>query len=857
MKRLRLPPLFNRSILRSVRIRFLALIVFMALAGILATVIVAVTSARSTGAYALETSSQMLRTQAESMMGELTIRSARENDLLLASINQNVQEAGAFVSQSLTSAGMDNNLQLWPARERVVLGAEGQYSNGPDDPGSVFLPNTAATGAAATGALSDQILAEMQSTAALDLLFPAIIANNASVEAAYFATPSDIVRYYPNVNLGAVLPPDFRATQRPWYTGGVENSQGDKVWWTPAYQDATGLGVVTTAALPVYTPEGKLLGVVGFDVTLTEMKHNIEQTRLFSSGYSFLVDDQGRALALPEQGYQDLLGLSAPEQDFGSDLTQARPEFQPVLAEMLGSQTGFKSITIDGEELFFAYSPLPSTRWSLGSVVRANDVLASVYSLQASLEANTREAIVLRILPLSAIVLLLTIAASLVLTNRTVRPMQELAGVAVKLGAGDWQTHIPGYSQDEIGALANALRTMRDHLYQTFQGLEERVLERTRALERHANQIQAAAEVGHSAATLLDLDTLLTRVTHLVSDRFGFYHTGIFLLSNDKEYAVLRAANSAGGQRMLERQHRLRIGQEGIVGKVASSGTPHIALDVGEDAIYFNNPDLPETRSEMALPLRVGETILGALDVQSREANAFHQEDIEVLQLVADQVAVAIQNARLFAQNQETLQTVQRAYGQLSTQAWQDVLAQRSDLGFIATSDGRVLPAHSEWKADAAQAASQGKMVQADAHSIALPVRIRDQVYGSVRLSKPEDSQGWTEREIQLMNTLAEQLGVALESARLYEETQRRAERERLAGEITARMRASNDPAVILQTAVTELRRALNARHVQVLVGSQETGAGAQEPGSNGHARQSMPAQPTPHLDDHKPETEV
>lgn len=822
----RYPP---AALFGSIRARFLGLIIIMTLAGIVATVLVAILSARATGRNALQTSSQVLRQQAEANLVELTRRSARENDLILANINQNVQQAGAYVAQSIASAGLGDTRPIWPARERVVQGAEGQYNNSPDEPGSVFLPNTTQ--------LTDQVWAEMQSTAYLDLLFPTLFENNPSVEAVYFATPSDIVRYYPNVDLGAVLPPDFRATQRLWYSGSLENSQQGRVWWTPAYQDATGLGVVTTAALPVYSADGSLLGVVGFDVTLTEMKNNIEQARYFVSGYSFLVDDQGRALALPEQGYQDLLGEAAPALDFGSDMLQARPEFQPVLAEMLSSQTGFKSITIDGEELFIAYSPLTSTDWSLGSVVRAGEVLASVFSLQTSLEASTRQGIMLRILPFSAVVMLVTIVVSLVLTNRTVQPIQQLAGIASRLGSGDWQTHIPDYPQSEIGALARALRNMRDHLYKSFQELEGRVQERTLSLQRRASQMKAAAEVGHSAATLLDLNRLLTEVTHLISDRFGFYHTGIFLLSEDKEFAILKAANSPGGQRMLARQHRLRVGQEGIVGRVTASGKPHIALDVGDDAVFFNNPDLPATHSEMALPLRAGDEMLGALDVQSQEANAFQPEDIEVLQLLADQVAVAIQNARLFAQNQEALHTVRRAYGQVSAEAWQAVLSERGDLGYLVTSDGRLAPAPGEWKEDAVQAASQGKVVHNETGKLTLPIRIRDQVLGAVRLSKPEGSRDWSEKETQLINSLVDQLSVALESARLHQETQRRAERERLAGEITARLRASNDPAAIMQTAVTELRRALNARRVQVLVGEMKESPAATPPGGNGRAQ--------------------
>ena len=122
-----------------------------------------------------------------------------------------------------------------------------------------------------------------------------------------------------------------------------------------------------------------------------------------------------------------------------------------------------------------------------------------------------------------------------------------------------------------------------------------------------------------------------------MSERFGYYHTGIFLNNETGQYAILQATNSAGGKKMLDREHRLEIGENSIVGYVAQNSRPRIALDVGLDAVYFNNPDLPGTRSEMALPLVVGGQILGALDVQSTESQAFSEEDSSTLQILAEQ----------------------------------------------------------------------------------------------------------------------------------------------------------------------------------------------------------------------------
>ncbi len=188
---------------------------------------------------------------------------------------------------------------------------------------------------------------------------------------------------------------------------------------------------------------------------------------------------------------------------------------------------------------------------------------------------------------------------------------------------------------------------------------------RTRELETWAVQLQTATEVGRAAASVHDPDALLSRVTHLISERFGFYHVGVFLLDSKSEFAVLRASNSKGGQVMLARGHKLQVRHDSIVGYVTSTGHHRIALDVGADAVHYKNPLLPETRSELALPLKVGERVTGALDVQSREAAAFDENDVMVLQTMADQLAIALENARLLQKTQQTVRDLSSAAAEI------------------------------------------------------------------------------------------------------------------------------------------------------------------------------------------------
>jgi GAF domain-containing protein len=348
--------------------------------------------------------------------------------------------------------------------------------------------------------------------------------------------------------------------------------------------------------------------------------------------------------------------------------------------------------------------------------------------------------------------------------------------------------------------------------------LEDRVEERTAVLTQRARYMEATAEVARSTTSMLDVQELLTRVVSLVSERFGFYHTGIFLLDPVKEWAVLQAASSEGGQRMLARNHRLRVGAEGIVGYVTGQGQPRIALDVGVDAVYFDNPDLPETRSEMALPLLARGEIIGALDVQSTEPGAFGDEDAAVLQTLADQVAMAISNAQLFEHAQESLETARRAYGDVSRRAWIDLLKDRTDWGF-RYANAAIAPTEGAWQDPMLQAAKLGQAVTgsgADAPTLALPLKVRDQVIGVLSLRKKQADGRWTADEITLLENLTEQLSMALESARLYQDTQRRATRERLIGQVTARMRETLDMEAVLQTAVDEMYQALGLDKVVV-----------------------------------------
>jgi len=386
-------------------------------------------------------------------------------------------------------------------------------------------------------------------------------------------------------------------------------------------------------------------------------------------------------------------------------------------------------------------------------------------------------------------------------------PISEWAAMSVFTIIAATILHV---ATSKLNEALNRARRYAAELEEHRAHLEETVEERTRDLARRTRYLEATAEVARDAASVLDLDKLLSRVVRLVSEQFGFYHTGIFLLDPTGEWAVLQAASSEGGQRMLARGHRLRVGQTGIVGYVTGHAEPRVALDVGADAVFFDNPDLPDTRSEMALPLRARGEIIGALDVQSTEAAAFSAEDVAVLQTLADQVAMAISNAQLFARAQESLQAERRAYGELSHEAWRALLRTQPDLGVLRNKRG-LSPAGDLWRPPMEVALQTGETTrgEGDMASLATPLKVRGHVIGVIEARRPEGEGEWEPEQIALLETLAEQLSVALENARLYQDTQRRAIRERLIREITERVRGSVDIESILQTTVQEVSKVL------------------------------------------------
>lgn len=376
----------------------------------------------------------------------------------------------------------------------------------------------------------------------------------------------------------------------------------------------------------------------------------------------------------------------------------------------------------------------------------------------------------------------------------------------------------------ELRSLNHSFFSLADQQKALIENLEERVSTRTADLsvaseqiKIRAAQLQTIAEVAHSVSLVQDIHHLLDSIVNIIADRFGFYHIGVFLLDTNGDYAVLSATNSPGGQKMLARDHKLKVGEVGIVGYVAGSGKPRIALDVGHDAVFFNNPDLPETRSEMALPLLIRGMVIGILDIQSHATAAFSEDDIDVFHILADQVAIAIENARLFSETKRALTEVEKAYLEFVKGGWSRYTQnkQKSTIHY-SSKEKRIIDNQTDYP-EIRKAMGSGITIAETkkTSTLAIPLSIRGDVIGILDIRIPE-KHDWNKEEINTVERIAERASLALENARLYEETRLKGSKEQIISEISAKISTSINIRNVLQTAVEELGRALPGSDIEI-----------------------------------------
>ena len=453
------------------------------------------------------------------------------------------------------------------------------------------------------------------------------------------------------------------------------------------------------------------------------------------------------------------------------------------------------------EPTFGAVTQLEKTTW-LVAAVQPQEIFLAPAKAQVRLAVTA-----------SIIIIVLAGITGLGLAHLLVVPIVRLQTVAQKLSDGDLSVQAAVETEDEIGSLATTFNTMASQLRETISSLEQRIQARTEDLELRTSYLEGSAEVSSAVSSITDPHQLALQVVDLIQERFGLYYTGLFLVDDKDEWAVLQAGTGEAGEKMIARGHRIKIG-EGMIGWSIARAESRIALDVGEDAVRFDNPDLPETRSEGALPLRSRGRVLGALTVQSAEEAAFDQNIITALQTMADQIAVALDNAELLTQSEEALDAERKAYGEIGQKSWRALTQSQAVPRYLVTAEGDMHPVLEPQPTEVSQALHNDQIIQSDGLTAILPIKSRGSVVGGIKIRKNAGGEAWTGEQVALAETLSEQLSVALESARLYDQSQRKAEREAVISDIAAKVGASMRMDTILRTTVQELGQALGSPEV-------------------------------------------
>ncbi len=611
-------------------------------------------------------------------------------------------------------------------------------------------------------------------------------------------------------------PANYSYADEEWWGAAYNGGVGAAFIGQPQYDPATGL-MKLRLAIPVYSSEDhNVLGVLSATLEDLRLLHTPQGSLHFT-----LTDDQGWILA---DTNNLRIGLLVPE--------------EWMLPRYMFRKGGIETTDENGEPILLgaglsAHVALPHNaadaafrklHWRLFVYQPLEDAYIPV---QRTL--NFGVWLVLLFIVLGA-------GGAYFLARSLTTPIVHLEDVARRMTAGDIAARAWVYRQDELGRLAQSLNTLFEHFTELLDSMEQQVKDRTLASELRSEDLETVAEIGRRASELLDADKLIRQVVIMVQERFDLYYVQFYLIDEARQMLILQ--EGVGKVVNPPSQKQLAVGA-GPIGKCAELHKWQVATEPSELASYRSA--LPEARAFAAIPLRSRGRVLGVLVLYSRVLSAFERQRLTILQALADQVATSLDNARLYEESQFLLQRARRAYGEMGRAAWTELLnslAVSGRLFYQADAGGvssRSLDSSEMWdellhqlsQTSRSGGTSVAQLAQEDGYILSLPVVVLGEPIGVLSVTRASGAGDWQQDEISVLKTLAERLGSALESARLYQNTQLRAAREQIVAELAARMRETLDVNMILNVAVQEIgtRLGLQAVDVRLDVGEESVTA--------------------------------
>ena len=481
-------PQFNTGIRSpgrfSLRTRLLLLII-----GVTSTLVIVLLSLGFRAVHNVSETAQAvaqdaLETQANRLVTRLTEQNAKRNaavldqtmikaELLATAASKYLSDPDTYAE--ISGANHSLNIQRLP---------EGHFSDGPQEMASIFVPNTTYM----TPAIERTLLAGRM----LDEMALVILNSNTNVAAVYVTTPEDVTRYYPKGGLND-LPPDFKITEHLLFKDVTpqENPTG-KALWSRVYNDPANLGLLVSATVPLYKNSGEFVGIAGVDFRLSDLEKVLEEEMQSDDSYAFLIDDAGKAIALPDRAYRDFFKRPRNDQEFGTDLSELKGGIGRAISSMRSGERGVVRIQDQGLDKYLSYAPLGKQGWSLATVVNANVILSELNKLEATLASDTKELATKSLIPLGLIILCVVTGIAMALAYRFTAPLRELAKAAESIGRQEWDTPMPIAGGDEIDVLSRTLRAVAQQLKSLIQELESRVRSRTRELSSALDRVESS-----------------------------------------------------------------------------------------------------------------------------------------------------------------------------------------------------------------------------------------------------------------------------------------------------------------------------------------------------------------------------